>query len=319
MKITVAVAAITDDYGFGDCIHSIYNQRVIKSDEIRIYDFSNTPLIQEISGSYGATVINMQDNKEVSKDNDISVFNYILNDNKNTDILIFIPEYSKIDASCISEMFRYFLKYDELTMVYGRQISDIHNNALARYSNNYFFPFVSKRKDNQIETRLFYPSNITAFRVKNILDIKLDSNSINKYFTYVLLAKKIIDKGLRIKYNPFAIAHVNSNISLLDIFKYSKALRIFLNNNTDYKEFMNVNTTRHEYFFSSFKNYLTVNTSTPFIPYYATLCYLFSRIGETIGDFEYNHLKNSNLQKVMKQKDKQVIKNNSKKKNKEWT
>lgn len=302
MKITVAVTAITDDYDFGDCIHSIYNQRVIKSDEIRIYDFSTTPLIREISGSYGATVINMHDHKEVSKDNDISVFNYILNDNKDTDILIFIPEYSRIDASCISEMFRYFLKYDELTMVYGRQISDIHNNALARYSNNYFFPFVNNKKDNLRESKLFFPSNITAFRIKNILDIKLEPNSINKYFTNVLLAKKITDKGLRIKYNPFAITYVNSNISLLDVFKYSKMLKIFLNNNSDYKEFMNINSTNHEYFFSSFKNYLTINTSTPFVPYYATVCYLFSRIGETIGDFEFNHLKNSNLQKILKQK-----------------
>jgi hypothetical protein len=169
--------------------------------------------------------------------------------------------------------------------------------------------------DYTIKQGVKYKYAIIQYNNYGLQSNKIESNIVSSDFDCIFLSDG--ERQLRIKYNPFAIAHVNSNISLLDVFKYSKALRIFLNNNTDYKEFMNVNTTRHEYFFSSFKNYLTVNTSTPFIPYYATLCYLFSRIGETIGDFEYNHLKNSNLQKVMKQKDKQVIKNNSKKKNKE--
>ena len=58
MKISVAVITINPDREhLSDCLHSIVSQRVIKADEIRIYDSYDDNSVFSIAESYGARVI----------------------------------------------------------------------------------------------------------------------------------------------------------------------------------------------------------------------------------------------------------------------
>lgn len=292
MKITVAIITRNGGEKFQDCMHAICNQRVIKADNIKVYDYESTDQTIDTARNYGATVIEKKLVPNFSTNN-LDIVRSVLLDNRNTDILILLSQDTEVDPSAISELFRHFLTNDKLAVVNGRQMALFENNLLSRYTHNYFYPISNKNYPIRHIMRTFSSFSMVAYRVKYIFqeydiipDIPLD------LFGDLAISAKVKEKGFQTMYNPLAMCKTNRNITLKHVFYFSKHLNHFLNNNPWFANKWQMDRKDPELFFSGFKEYISNNSSIPFASSYALLCFIAYKVGELFANFESKNISN---------------------------
>ncbi|MGN1392652.1 MAG: glycosyltransferase [Succinivibrionaceae bacterium] len=286
MKISVAVIAHNGGENFRDCMHSITNQRVIKADEITVYDYKSTDNTKEIASLYKSKIVNID---EYNPEDPYFTIKQIFHEHKNSDILIIVQQYNEIDQSAISELFRHFLTTKNLGVVYGRTTTHFENNHLSRFYHNYFFPITSKNYPLNHIARVFTSFNLIAFNMKYINEPGVLPDSSQGIFLDLYICGKIIEHGYKVLYNPLAMCKSNVDYKAKHVFLFSKQLFLFLKNNPWFSNKWYFDKKDPEMFFSNFKYYLQTNTSIPLLPFFSLICYVYFKIGELIADIEYKN------------------------------
>jgi hypothetical protein len=300
MKISVAIiTANPDREQLSDCLHSIVSQRVIKADEIRIYDSCDDNSVFGIAESYSARVIKLLPNenprgnkiqiKDPVKYFRTEVVKKIVNETDDDNILILLSDDCRIDPSAISELFRYFLKYQDLALIYGRQIADPDCNHLTRYVHNIFFPITRRDLPLWHLMKIYCSFNFVAYRVKFIKEegVMPSEESSEDMFDNIYMSGKLSDKGYRTMYNPLAICHRNRELNVFYVYQYTRGLFRFLKANDWLTEKWWIRKTDLESFFINFKDYIRNYSSIPFSSFYATVCFTAAKIGELLAEIDY--------------------------------
>ena len=259
MNISVAIIPVTNGEQLGDCIHSIVNQRVIKADEIRIYDSYNQADVTAIADSYKTKIIPYTQENESSKNTHMDLIRKIVDDSNDDDILILISDDSRIDPSAISELFRYFLKYNDLAMIYGRQIADQDSFKLVAY-----------------RVKFLKQPNIMPEPETDVGD-----------FGFLYIGGRLAEKGYRTMYNPLAISHVHRKLNAKYVYAYCRGLYRFLKMNDWLTDKWWLRQSDLETFFYNFKEYIKNYSSIPFVSFYATICFIAAKIGEMLAEIDY--------------------------------
>ncbi len=299
MKISVAVITINPDREhLSDCLHSIVSQRVIKADEIRIYDSYDDNSVFSIAESYGARVIKYLPNsssgakskmKEPVKYFKTELVKQIVYETRDDDILILLSDDCRIDPSAISELFRYFLKYQDLALIYGRQIAEQDCNYLTKYVHNIFFPITKRDLPLWHLMKIYCSFNFVAYRVKFIKEegVMPSAEVSEDMFDNIYMSGKLSDKGYRTMYNPLAICHRKRELNVFYVYQYARGLFRFLKSNDWLTEKWWMRKTDLETFFINFKDYIRNYNSIPFVSFYATICFTAAKIGELLAEIDY--------------------------------
>ena len=289
MNISVAIIPVTNGEQLGDCIHSIVNQRVIKADEIRIYDSYNQADVTAIADSYKTKIIPYTQENESSKNTHMDLIRKIVDDSNDDDILILISDDSRIDPSAIRELFRYFLKYNDLAMIYGRQIADQDCNHLTRYVHNVFYPITQRNYPVWHLMRILSTFKLVAYRVKFLKqpNIMPEPETDVGDFGFLYIGGRLAEKGYRTMYNPLAISHVHRKLNAKYVYAYCRGLYRFLKMNDWLTDKWWLRQSDLETFFYNFKEYIKNYSSIPFVSFYATICFIAAKIGEMLAEIDY--------------------------------
>ncbi len=295
MKISVALIPLSRGELLGDCVYSVVNQRVVKADEIRIYDaYADRAAVEAVSG-YPVRIIGRKpggrgrggllDSAEI-----MELIRAAVRDTDENDILILIADDEILDPSAISELFRYFLKYQDMALVYGRQIAAQECNPLTRYVHKALFPI--SRRDVPIWhlMKIFNSYRLIAYRVKFLRepDVMPEPGGVSsEMFGHFYIAAKLSEKGFRIMYNPLAMSHCSRNLTVRSIYVYARGMFKFLKCNEWLTDKWWLRKTDLETFFIHFKWYIRNGSSIPFHSLYATVCYAAARIGELLAEMDY--------------------------------
>lgn len=285
MKITVAIPA----YHFNDrlmaCINAIRNQRVIQADSIKVYDVNmSAELVSQVEQERCEVLAKFKyaDFKETY------LIAGIIDDNTDTDILILIDPSCEITRSAISEYFRLFLKFSDLALVYGRQMPDSNNNSLiTRFWYSYFYPLVQRDEPLWHISRIFCSYKMMALKLPllkpNYYHPQCDYNRLGDMF----LAANIMHNGLRIMYNPLALATTTRKITLADVYETARDLQYFVQDNEWMRPIWNLRSNEVTLFAKQLFNYLHTYSSHPLTWFKGTLAYAYIIAGLYVGRHNY--------------------------------
>ncbi len=276
MTITVAILCENGGQSFSDCLQALTRQRVINADVIKIYDLESTDNTRETAITYGCTV------KPLSKKNFINetaLMRYILMDNMDSEILICLAPDVEIDASGISELFRYFLKYPDLAVVTGRQVSNQENRHLTRFAHSCLYPFTSKDYPVWHLMRIFSSFRMVAYRTKYLAIPGVIPDVNVPYYADLYIPAKLASLGYRIIYNPLAICVSSKIITPANVYVTSYCLYRFLKQNLWLRQRWHMRTSDIAEFFVGFERYLKIYSSIPFLFLYARILHLIALSG----------------------------------------
>ncbi len=273
MKITVAIITNNNGQEFEDCLDAITQQRIIKPDRIRIYDFGSTDNTIQYAEQFNAEIRPLKDIDLKDDSNVLSVFKYIVEDNQDTDILVHLAPFVIIDRSAISEMFRYFLKFEDLALVYGRQMSKFDASLLTKFYYRYYYP-ISKRDMPLWHLYKVYCSfKMIAFRMKylQIPGIIPDRD----FYDYgdIYIAARFSQKGYRIMYNPFSYCTNPRAVTIKELYFRVKYLYMFLSENPWITERWNIRKSEIAFFCEDMRTYFSEYSIIPLYSFYSCIIY----------------------------------------------
>lgn len=285
MKITVAIAAYHSHNHLCNCLKAILNQRVIQADKIKIYNISIPDNILEQLEKKKCQIINTFYN---SKFNEAKLLSSIINDNKDADILMLVDPACEIARSSISEFLRLFLKYNDLALVYGRQMPpSADSSLLTRFWYSYFFPLTKRDEPMWHFNRVFCSYKMMALKMSLIspeyTDVKHDYNHLGDIY----LGANILKNGLRLIYNPMALTIIHKQIKLKDIFETARDLQYFILDNQWMHTIWSLRSNEITMFTKNLFSYLHTYSSHPLTWFSGPLAYAFLIIGLYVGRHNY--------------------------------
>ncbi len=275
MIIVAAIVTYNGGEAFRDCLCALEGQRIIKADTIKIYDLGSTDNTLEIAHSFRTQVTQLAPDNPL-RFNRLWAFKQVIADNQNTDILFFLDQHSIIDASAISEIFRLFLKYEDVATVYGRKVADPDDSLFTRYSTSYFFPITHKDYPTWYLMRIYSCFNLVAYRIKYLLEPGVIPERNFKAFGDLYIAARLVQHGYKNLYNPFALYKLNTPVRLKYVYIYAKYLLMFLEENPWLTKSWNIRTSEIEYFCEELKQYIKANSSIPLLSLQADIAYIMA-------------------------------------------
>lgn len=284
MKITVAIATYNGGEGFRECLKALTSQRIINADCIRIYDGGSTDSTLAIAKEFGTEIRPLSSSP--NSFNHLAAFKQIVKDNLDSEILIHIAQSAIIEASAISEFFRLFLKYEDLAMVYGRQMAPQEAKLLTRFCYGYFFPLIHPDYPVWHLMRVFSSFKMVAYRTKFLTQPGIIPTREFYAFGDIYISARMAQKGYRIMYNPFAMCHYSKDVKLKDIYYFSKHLTMFLEENPWITTRWNIRTSELEYFAEALRDYLKQYSSIPLMFLQATLLHFVAWLGVKLAKKE---------------------------------
>jgi len=284
MIITVAIVSCDGGQKFSDCLHSLTSQRVISADRIRVYDLGSRDGTVQTAQTYGCKVIPLAKRAFA---NETALMRHVIYDNLDSDILISLAQDVEIDPSGICELFRYFLKYPDLAVVTGRQVSTQSRHHLTRYTHNFLFPFTRKDIPAWHLQRVFSSFAMVAWRTR-YLAIPGVVPGANVYaFADIYIAARLASKGYRTLYNPMAICLTGSTVTARGVFRTGYHLAWFLKHQSWLRHRWNLRIRDIRVFFRGFSDYLSSYSSIPFMSLFAWMLYLITLTAILLCNIRY--------------------------------
>lgn len=299
MKITVVLITYNNGQEFIDCLDAILGQRILKPDLIKIYDLGSTDTTISYANDCSVDVIDVS--KIFSrKSNKFDIFKYIVNDNLDTDILIHLAPHVIIDRSAISEIFRLFLKYEDLGLVYGRQNPLQDSLSLNRFYYRYLFPITRRDIPVWHIHKVFCSMNMIAFNVKHLLNKQLFPKTNQYNCNEIYLSAKLIQSGLRIMYNPFAFCLNPHEITRKKLVQKVKNFYLFLHTNEWITERWNIRKSEIDILCSDMKTYIKDYSLTHVSFFYTFFIYISLLYAKNSALKEYKKIKNQQIKNAKK-------------------
>ncbi|MDD6177334.1 MAG: hypothetical protein PUB15_05190 [Ruminobacter sp.] len=273
MKITLALTTFNNEKDIIDCLDAVIDQRIIKASIIKVYDLGSTDKTLDYLKQFSVELTSLDPN-EYQLHHYTKVFNYIVNDNKECDILIHLSPFMVIDGSAISEIFRLFLKFEDLALVYGRQTPQVESSLITKFCYRFNYPTSKKDLPYWHMHKVFCSFRFVAFRTKFLLEDGILPPDNVDTFLDVYVSAKLNLKGYRTNYNPFAIAISNENITLSKIYKQTKFIYKFVNKNPWFNHRWNIRKNELAIFCDEMDAYIKEYSTFPFYSLISYVCYL---------------------------------------------